>query len=204
MKFRLFGSPIIITRDRRKYPIKRDESGQSARKRAFAAFDESKKPEEVYCNIRISLRTARRYYADWKKLPENFTKNYELQRKLKRRGSPFYDDKTIMMAATELCISEEEVAYYLQQSWGLHKIIRGEFIADQDRKNQLDDAIRKVVLLKVVTAMEVSALPPKDILVLANRLLQEAQEQRGRSNLARKVLSKFFSSNRRRFNIAKR
>jgi hypothetical protein len=204
MKFRLFGTPIIITRDRRKYPIKRDESGQSARKRAFAAFDEGKKPEEVYGSIEISLRTARRYYADWKKLPKNFTKNYELQRKLKRRGSPFFDDKTIKQVATKVFISEDEVAYYLRQPWGLHKIIRGEFIPDQDRKYQLDIAIRKVLLLKIVIAVELSDLPPKDMLQLVDRLIQEVKNQGGTSNLTHRVLSDTFAPNRRRKNIPKR
>jgi len=203
MKFRLFGTPIIVTRDRRKYPIKRDESGLSARKRAFTAFDEGKKPEEVYADVQISLRTARRYYADWKKQPANFTKNYELLKKAKRIGSPSYIENTMCDIAIQLSIPTEEVSHYLEQPWGLHKVIRGEFIPDYDRKNRLDEMTRKVVLLKVVSAIELSALSPKDILVLVDRLLKEAQDQRGQSNAVRRIVSKMFKPNRRSKNQPK-
>lgn len=197
MKFRLFGAPITITRDRRKYPIRRDESGLSARKRAFAAFDQDKKPEEVFNSFQISLRTARRYYADWKKLPANFTKNYELLKKAKRIGSPSYIENTMCDIAIQLSIPTEEVSHCLEQPWGLHKIISGEFIPDYDRKNRLDEMTRKVVLLKVVSAIELSALSPKDILVLADRLLKEAQGQGGQSNAVRRIVSKMLKPNRR-------
>jgi len=204
MKFRIFGSPFIITRDRREYPIKRDEHGLSARKRAFAAFDEGRKPEEFCNSIDISLRTAARYHADWKKLPPKFAKNYELQKKTKRSGHPLFNDDAIKMIAGQLSIPEEEVAHYLETPWGLQKILKGEFIPDQERKIQWDEATRKVVLLKVVTAMEMSALPPKDILLLADRLLKEAKGQGGPSNLARRVVYKMFGANRRRKNHSKR
>lgn len=41
--------------DARKYPIKRDESGNSARKRAFAEFDEGNKPRDIFEAVGISI-----------------------------------------------------------------------------------------------------------------------------------------------------
>ena len=48
---------LIPKTKERKYPIKRDEYGQSARSRAFAAFDAGKRPAEIYEQIGISKRT---------------------------------------------------------------------------------------------------------------------------------------------------
>jgi hypothetical protein len=54
-----------------RYSIKRDEYGRSARQRAFNAFDDGKWPAEVAKLVGISQRTARRYFADWKKIRQS-------------------------------------------------------------------------------------------------------------------------------------
>jgi len=64
-------------------------------------------------------------------------------------------------------------------------------------------ATRKVVLLKVATAIELSALTPKDVLVLTDQLVNEAKDQGGTSNLARRIVSRMFGPNRRRKNMPK-
>jgi len=64
--------PIFRFRNKgRKYPIKKDEYGRSARKRAFAAFNSGARPADVASEVGISLQTACRYFSDWKKLPKN-------------------------------------------------------------------------------------------------------------------------------------
>ena len=54
-----------ISRKERKYPVKRDVFGDSARKRAFELFDKGKLPSQAAQLVDISKITARRYFADW-------------------------------------------------------------------------------------------------------------------------------------------
>ena len=56
-----------LLRKRRKYPIKRNEFGESARRRAFDCFDRGLRPAQVANEVGISPRTACRYFADWKR-----------------------------------------------------------------------------------------------------------------------------------------
>jgi hypothetical protein len=74
---------------RLRYPIKRDESGQSARRRAFDAFDEGLKPADVAPMVDISVRTAGRYFEGWKKLPQNFEMRYGLAKMALRTDADF-------------------------------------------------------------------------------------------------------------------
>lgn len=77
----MFKIPVIeLRRKGRKYPIKRDSYGRSARQRAFAAFENGKTPAEVAVMVPISVRTARRYFADWQKLPHNLELHYRMIR----------------------------------------------------------------------------------------------------------------------------
>ena len=62
----------------RKYPVRKDECGRSARQRAFEAFDDGKNPREVARMVEISVRTAYRYFADWKKFPQNLELHYQM------------------------------------------------------------------------------------------------------------------------------
>ena len=56
----------------RKYPIKKDETGKTARRRAFEAFDKGMRPAQVSRLVDISFRTACRYFTHWKRLPGHY------------------------------------------------------------------------------------------------------------------------------------
>jgi len=73
---------------KRKHPIKRDDRGRSARQRAFKAFKGGSTPAQVATMVPISVRTARRYYADWKKLPQNLEMRYRILKAAYRRILP--------------------------------------------------------------------------------------------------------------------
>ena len=77
-------------KSKRKYPIKRNEQGLSARQQCFQLFDQGNLPAGVAPSVKVSKLTARRYFADWKKQPENQHLHLQVKRWLKndRKLSP--------------------------------------------------------------------------------------------------------------------
>ena len=73
----------------RKYPIQRDITGRSGRRRAFDAFDKGKRPAQVAGEESIKPKTAYRYFEDWKKLPKNSEMEYKAFKTLKKRDIDF-------------------------------------------------------------------------------------------------------------------
>ena len=72
----------------RKYPVKRDERGQSLRARCFKLFDEGMKPLEVEKELKMKKSTVSTYYRDWKKLGPDFDKQYAFTKGLFKKTSP--------------------------------------------------------------------------------------------------------------------
>lgn len=127
----------------RKYPLKRDEDGLSARQRAFADFDEGKKPSDVVKHVEISKRTANRYYASWKKLPPDFNSRYkELKKGFKEH--PELLDMTINFLCQRYKIPHDEAIVMLQRPYGTKKIVRGDLeeLLKEGKKQQRDKRIK--------------------------------------------------------------
>ena len=107
---------------RRRHPIKRDENGRSARQRAFDLFGKGQRPAQVSKIIPISLRTACRYFEDFKKLHHKLP--YSTIRKLMRE-SPEISDNIIAILANSLEMDPKEVAARMQKPWGLMEAMKG-------------------------------------------------------------------------------
>jgi len=116
--------PIKLKKKSRKYPIKRDEYGTSARQRAFDDFDRGKRPAEVALVEGISLRTACRYFADWKKMRPNMRLTYRLHKAVLKSNDEF-SEQLIEAIAANLGMSREEVIMRLQKPWGLKQLLMG-------------------------------------------------------------------------------
>jgi transposase len=56
-------------RKRRKYPIKLDEKGKSARSRCFEMFGDNTPSNEIAKIVGVKIETVRRYHQQWKKNP---------------------------------------------------------------------------------------------------------------------------------------
>lgn len=69
MKFRFLNRPIPPTYKGRKYPIQRDEEGESMRKRCFELFRRGRSAREAAEVLGMKLATARRYYSQWNECP---------------------------------------------------------------------------------------------------------------------------------------
>lgn len=115
----LFGKKV--EHKSRKYPIKRNELGKSARQRSFAAFDRGKRPTEAARLAGISLRTACRYHADWKKQPTGFRTRYRLAKIA--ISDPRTRKELYQKLAKHLEITEAQMAEELSKPYGLRKLL---------------------------------------------------------------------------------
>lgn len=109
---------------RRKYPIKRDERGKTARKRAFRLFDMGYRPTKVAPMVDVTLATSYTYFRDWKKLPKNMDLEYKMWTELFRTEKG-YSPEAVSTLADVLGMSAEEVVERFQKPWGLSHLLLG-------------------------------------------------------------------------------
>jgi hypothetical protein len=152
-----------LRRRSRKYPIKRDEYGRSARQRAFKVFDSGKRPGEVAQIIEISPRTAYRYFADWKKLPRNLELRYQMLKTVRERSKDF-SQKTVDLLSSSLEMSEEEVMERLEKPWGLKQLLMGKWPDHRQEREQSEAELRLRATLRFIDFMETGGVPPEKIL----------------------------------------
>ena len=72
---------------RRKYPIKLDEKGKSARSRCFEMFRDNTPSSEIAKIVGVKVETVRRYHQQWKKNP-NFEGQHAYFKELLKRTAP--------------------------------------------------------------------------------------------------------------------
>lgn len=156
--------PLLKLRKKsRKYPIKRDVPGRSARNRAFQASDDGKRPSEASEIVGISPRTACRYFADWKKLPQNLEFNYRMIRTIRKINREF-SKETIELLSASLEMSEEEVKKRLEKPWGLKRLIMGKWPDHRHEREQSQAELRLRAALRVISLIESRGVPPEKIL----------------------------------------
>lgn len=115
---------LILKRKERKYPIEKDEFGQSLRQRAFDLFRDGYRPAQVSRTLPVSMKTACRYFEDWKKqthkVPYSHIKNL-----LKR--NPQFSEKVVAILTDYFGVPAEQVILRMQRPWGLMQLMKGEF-----------------------------------------------------------------------------
>lgn len=124
----------------RKYPIKRDERGRSARSRAFMAFDRGQTSAEVAALVGITRRTVYRYRADWKKLPRTHEQGYRFAKWALSKESGLRGE-VIAMIADARNMSEKKVVELLEKPNGLKQLIMGKWPKPgEDKIRSLEEA----------------------------------------------------------------
>ena len=161
----------------RKYPIKRDEYGASARQQAFEAFGYGKRPAEVAPMVGISLRTACRYFADWKKLPRNSELWYRIA-KAGLKNRPGFPEEVIKTFAAKLDMSEEEVRGRLQKPWAMKQLLTGKWAAEVREKEEGKRQARLEAAAKLLHLYEVVGVPLDRIIAELGRLEAEVRAKR--------------------------
>ncbi len=170
-----------LFKKRRKYPIKRDEFGESARRRAFHAFDRDLTPAQVIREVDISPATARRYFADWKKHLPRLEVRYDLLKTL-RKGHGEFSEETINKIGETLDMSVEEVLRRLERPWGLKQLLMGEWPDYAREARQSEAQSRLLATLEIVRVIDFWGLTPdrqREVLKrVVKALLDEALHRR--------------------------
>ena len=162
----------------RKYPIQRDITGRSGRRRAFDAFDRGLRPSQVAREENIKPKTAYRYFEDWKKLPKNLESEYRAFKTLKKRGIDF-TEKTIELLVEALDMSEEEVMERLQKPWGIKQLLMGKWPNHAHAKRKSKQESRLETALWINNYVEEGGNSP-DIVIIKIKTIMEL----GKSNKA--------------------
>ena len=116
--FKMFGR-----KKRRKYPVKVDEKGRSARSRCFEMFAEKVPLHEIAEKVDVKVDTVRRYHQQWKKDP-GFERRYTYVQSLFKKSAPDRDYNIELFART-LGIGKEQLETVLSQPHGLRQLITG-------------------------------------------------------------------------------
>lgn len=118
----------------RKYLVRRHELGDSARQRAFDAFDQGLRPAQAAREVDISLRTACRYFYDWKRQSNKIAAKYDLAKDLLRR--PDLREEIASILATESGMSVDQVLARLQKPWAVRQVVTGRWRKWKAEKGQ--------------------------------------------------------------------
>ena len=109
----------------RKYPIIRDEDGQSSRQQAFQLFNEGYRPMQIFHMhiLPVPRNTLLRYYEDWKKQNHKIS---DAQFKRYLKASPELSQEYVNMLAEYFGVPEEEIIVRMQKPWGISSLSKGE------------------------------------------------------------------------------
>jgi len=169
--------PIKLRKKSRKYPIKRDEYGKSARRLAFDAFDRGLKPAQVTDELDISYRTAYRYFADWKKQPRNLELRYQMAREIYKH-EPQFEQEVIKTLATNLDLPEEKIVERLQKPWALMQLVRGKWSPEIEERRIAKSLARLDSALQFLNLYEILGVSPERIKTELDKLEQEARSHK--------------------------
>jgi hypothetical protein len=140
--FKLFGR-----KKRRKYPVKVDEEGRSARSRCFEMFAEKVPLDEIAKQLDVKIDTVSRYHLQWKNDP-SFERRYDYVKSLFNKTCP-ERDKNLEMFANAWGFSKEQLELILSQPHGLRRLmtrkIQSPAHAEADRKRHLALALALLI-----------------------------------------------------------
>lgn len=106
----------------KKRPVQKDQTQLSLRRRCFDLFQQGQRPGQVCKTVPVTLRTACRYFEDFKKLHHQVP--YRTIRRWLRENLEF-SEKVINLLATSLDMTPGEVLVRLEQPWGLYGAMKG-------------------------------------------------------------------------------
>ena len=159
----------------RKHPIKRDESGRSARQRAFALFEEGLRPAEVARITRTSPRTIFRYFQDFRASHSRLP--YQVLRRWVREN-PEFSEQVIAMLANTLGMSKEAVSERAQRPWGLLQGLRGGWPNYQLEQQRTEIENRLLAALELLQFCETfSQRDPQFVRQVLKQIIMERGEQ---------------------------
>jgi hypothetical protein len=112
-------------RKRRRYPIKRDEYGKSARERCFEMFEEKAAVPEISRVVGVPLTTVYTYHSQWKKNPHLEVRLAYMGGLLNTKNPD--REHNLGLLAQAYGIDKEQIETILSQPYGLKRLATGEF-----------------------------------------------------------------------------
>ena len=168
-------NPFDFYKDQRRYPIQRDEDGQSLRQRCFTLFKRGKKADEVAVILRMKLSTARRYYSEWNRCPPSREGTYKsIKQGLKKSGD--LSPNIVGMIGKSLGIPEWEVLSMISRPYGLKQLIMGDLVQQKKKKSYNSQEERLEAALSLVVLHEKLGIPMDWIVKEVKKLTQRARK----------------------------
>ena len=130
-----------LIRKRRRYPIKRDEYGKSARQICFEMFEDEIPMPEISRTVGIVLSTVYTYHSQWKKDPHVEVRLAYIGRLLNTKNPD--REHNLGLLAQAYGIEKEQIGTILRQPYGLKRLATGKFYFPGHREQ---DHRRRVAL----------------------------------------------------------
>jgi hypothetical protein len=112
-----------IKRKGRRYAIKRDEWGTSARARCFEMFEEGVPLPEISRTVGVPLKTVYTYHSQWKRAPHLEVRLAYMGKLLNARNPE--RECNLALLAQALGIDKEQIETVLSQPYGLKRLATG-------------------------------------------------------------------------------
>ncbi|MFC2038367.1 hypothetical protein ACFLUG_01155 [Chloroflexota bacterium] len=161
----------------RKFPIQYDDNGQSLRTRCFQRFDEGGRPVEVARELEMKVKTAERYFQDWKAIGPNFEERHSFVKELFKKDNPDRDSN-LEMYASVWGIKKEELETILAQPNGLKRLMTGKFYLPGHANADYKRHVALEVALLISDHLIKNGGKFADVLYAFERLMKENQENR--------------------------
>lgn len=116
---------LFLKKKSRKYPLKYDEYGKSARQRCFEMFPQIIPLKEIAKETGVSVETVQRYHRQWKQ-NQKFEGQLHFVKSLFDKKSPFRDEN-INIYSTAIGVTPEKFKEILSQPHGLKRLMQGKF-----------------------------------------------------------------------------
>jgi len=170
--------PGFFSKDKRKYPVKRDQLGRSIRQLCFHAFDEGRRPSEIAKNEGFCFKTVCTYFYQWKKLPPKSQERYEVMKLLLKRNPKYYQEIVDDLSETT-GKHPREIKAHLQTPWGLKQLISGKWAKIHQEEEEKRRKHGKHIIYKLLEALiEDSGVTQKDIIGKLYELVEERNGNR--------------------------
>jgi len=167
---------ILEKKKSRKFPIQRDEYGDSLRARCRSLFDEKLQPAEVAKMLNMKVDTARKYYQQWKQTSPNYEANYTFIKDCMKKDSPNRDSNLELLSRI-FEISREELDVILAKPHGLKRLLTGKLQSPR----QINTAKKQHVVLEIAlflfNYLEKKGGKLEDILYALDILMRKRKSQ---------------------------
>ena len=133
-------------------------------------FNQGMRPVEVTQHVEISLRTAHRYFADWKKLPKNLLRRYLLLRRGLKKNTEF-SDTIIEQLAKDLEMRKDGVILRLQRPWGLAQLLKGHGPDYRRERIYRKQEARLAAAIRIIRFAEFCGMAPEKVEAVVHGLM---------------------------------